>query len=184
MYFKHRYANIFYEKKGNKKETIIILPGWGDTRKTFDYFIDNLKEEYTIYSIDYPGFGNSPIPNKELKIEDYAEIIKDFIKKEKIIDPIIIAHSFGGRITAILLGRYKVKAKKVILIDVAGIKRISIKRTIKTIIYKVIKKICLLCNKQNLLKKIRKYFASADYQVLPPTMIKTFQNIIQEIIYN
>ena len=43
MYYKNGSFEIYYEKYGNKKNTILILPGWGDTRKTFNYLIDNLK---------------------------------------------------------------------------------------------------------------------------------------------
>ena len=27
-----------YKKYGNKSKVLIILPGWGDTRKTFDFY--------------------------------------------------------------------------------------------------------------------------------------------------
>ena len=40
-----------------------------------------------------------------------------------IINPIVIAHSFGGRIAALLCGYYKRSIKKLILMDVAGIKK-------------------------------------------------------------
>ena len=175
MLFKHLDINIFYRKYGNKKNTILILPGWGNTSPTFTNIIDNLKDYFTIYIIDYPNFGNSPTPTKSLTIYDYAEIIKEFIK-EKNIEPIIIAHSFGGRITSILEGKYKVKIKKNILIDVAGIKRKSIKQYIRTIIYKILMKISSKKQKE----KIRNKFSSNDYKELNNTMKQTFKNIIKK----
>ena len=102
MYIKLDDINLYYEKYGNKKQEIIILPGWGDNRKTFYYLINYLKDYFTIYIIDYPGFGNSKFPDKDLTIYDYKEFIIKFIKKLKIKNPIIIAHSFGGRITSLL----------------------------------------------------------------------------------
>ena len=41
MYFEDKNNKIYYEKYGNKKDVIIILPGWGFTRPTFNYLIDN-----------------------------------------------------------------------------------------------------------------------------------------------
>ncbi len=56
MFFEYNNISLYYEKYGNSKNVIIILPGWGDTRKTFNYLIDLLKDYYTIYILDYPGF--------------------------------------------------------------------------------------------------------------------------------
>ena len=95
-------SNIYYEKYGEGKQKILILPGWGDTRSTFNNMINVLKNDYTVYILDYPGFGESTFFNKDLTIYDYAKVIKLFIKKLKINNPIIIAHSFGCRISILL----------------------------------------------------------------------------------
>ena len=64
------------------------------------------------------------------------------MKKLKIINPIIIAHSFGGRITSLLISKFKYKIDKLILIDIAGIKqKKTITKFIKEKIYKLKKKI-------------------------------------------
>lgn len=183
MFYKYNNYNIFYKKIGKGSQNILILPGWGNTRETFRYIIDFFKKQYTIYIIDYPGFGNSPIINKEIDIYDYSDIINSFIKSNNINDPIIIAHSFGGRITSIILDKYKLKAKKIILIDVAGIKRLNPLLFIKQIIYKLLKKllkIIPLKYRYKVYKKIFNYFSSTDYKHLPPNMYKTFQNIIKK----
>ena len=111
MYFTYKYTKIYYEKHGNNKKVILIFPGWGDNRKTFYKMIDDLKDDFTIYIFDYPGFGNSPIPHKDLTIYDYAEIFIEFIKENKINNPIVIGHSFGGRLIITMSGYYKVKFK-------------------------------------------------------------------------
>ena len=181
MYLKHRYCNIFYEKIGENKDVILILPGWGNTRKTFHNIIENLKENYTIYILDYPGFGKSSEIKQEMSIYDYADILRDFLKKEKIKNPIVIAHSFGGRITSILQGKYKIPMKKIVLMDVAGIKRrkkLSVYLKEKT--YKFLKKIVKILKRKDLEEKLLKLFASPDYQAIPDHMRKTFQNIIGE----
>jgi len=184
MYDKFHNLTIYYEKYGIKKDTILILPGWGNTRETFKYIINSLKENYTIYILDYPGFGNSPEPNKILTIYDYALLVKDFIEKQNIISPTIIAHSFGGRLTAIFQGYYKLSFNKIILIDVAGIKRKkSLKTYLKEKTYKLLKKFSYLLPKLKQVafrQKLLLHFASADYKAISPTMQKTFQNIINE----
>ena len=184
MYFNDDGITIYYKKYGESDKVIFILPGWGNTRTTFNNIINFFKDSYTIYIIDYPGFGNSPIPQKDLTIYDYANVIRDFMQEQNIINPIIIAHSFGGRLATILTGYYKEPCDKIIMIDIAGIKpRKTFKALIKEKIYKLLKKLSRFLPKlkqENYLQKLIKVFGSSDYQSLPITMQKTFKNIVNE----
>ena len=173
---------IYYEKYGNKDKNILILPGWGDNRITFRYLIDVLKEYYTIYILDYPGFGNSSFPNRDLEISDYSDLIYNFIISNNIDCPTIIAHSFGGRIVIDLFKRFKLNINGLILMDIAGIKpKKSIFQRIKLRLYKILKKIgFFLPNKikNKYLNKLIKIFGSSDYSRLDPNLRKTFINIV------
>ena len=180
MYIKINNLNIYYEKYGNRKQTIVILPGWGNNRLTFNYLINDLKDYFTIYIIDYPGFGNSSL-NKDLTIYDYTNIIYQFIKKLNLENPILIGHSFGGRIISILTTTYNIKIKKLLLIDVAGLKEYNFKVYIKKKIYKLLKLLVKLLPKKSrnkYLNKLFNKFASNDYKLLPNNLYKTFKNII------
>ena len=179
MFYAYNDINLYYEKYGNSKKSIIILPGWGDTRNTFSYMINFLKDYFTIYIIDYPGFGNSSFPNYNLTIYDYADMVHNFINDLDISNPILIGHSFGGRIITVLTGYYKYNYKNIIYIDSAGIKRKNIR--FKTIIYKLLKKIKFILPrkyKDRWLKYIFKKFASSDYSKLNDNMKNTFKNIV------
>ena len=175
---------IYYEKYGTGKTTILILPGWGETRETFNNMINYLKPHFTIYILDYPGFGNSKFPNRDLTIDDYANLIKDFIKTLNIESPIVIAHSFGGRITALLSGKHKIKFKKLILMDVAGIKhKKTIKQKTRQFIYKFLKKLKLFIPKKfknNYINKLINMFGSSDFKNLNSNIRKSFINVINE----
>lgn len=185
MYFKSDFCDLYFEIYGNGDNNILILPGWGDNRNSFHHIIDYFKDKYTIYIIDYPGFGKSTIPNKELTIYDYANMIKEFMYKYNIDNPIVMAHSFGGRIAVLLNGFYNIPIKKFILIDVAGIKeRKSISQLIKQYMYKLKRKMSIFIkNKKKreiYIANLRKKYASSDYLMLPDTMHKTFKNIVNE----
>lgn len=174
---------IYYEKYGSSNKNILILPGWGDNRKTFDYLISILEKYYSIYIIDYPGFGKSKFPNRDLNISDYSFFIKEFIKDKKISNPTIIAHSFGGRI---VIDMFKdidnLNIKNLILIDIAGIKpKKKIWKKFKEITYKLLKKIGLILSKKirnKYFEYLIKIFGSNDYIKLAPNFRKTFINIV------
>ena len=176
--------NIYYEKHGNKKKEIVILPGWGDTRKTFSNMIETLKTNYTIYILDYPGFGKSSFPKRDLTIYDYAKLITDLLTRLKIKNPIIITHSFGTRIAILLSTVLNTNIEKLIIIDGAGIKRRkNIKNILRKYTYKILKKLKIFIPKRKrkkYLDKLISIFGSTDYKNLNENMRKTFSNIVEE----
>lgn len=184
MYLTLNDITIYYEQYGKSENTILILPGWGNTRETFHHIINHFKDNHSIYILDYPAMGKSPIPSKTLTIYDYTEIIINFMKYNNIKNPIIIAHSFGGRITTLLTSHYKIQAKKLILIDIAGIKpKKTLKKFIKEKTYKLLRHLTKILpkNKQEKARvKLLKIFASTDYNALPLQMKETFKNIVNE----
>lgn len=173
---------IYYEKHGTGNKNILILPGWGDNRITFTYLIDILKDNYTVYIIDYPGFGKSTFPKRDLEINDYSHLVSNFIKEKEIDNPTIIAHSFGGRIVIDLFKKKDVLIKNLILIDIAGIKpKKNIKLKIKEKIYKILRKVSNVLPKKIkilYLNKLIKIFGSSDYANLSSNIRKTFINIV------
>ena len=183
MFFNYKHQKIYYEKIGSGEKTIIILPGWGDVYPTYSSIISHLSSSFTIYYIYYPGFGKSKALSKEFTIYDYSKMILTFIHKNTINNPIILAHSFGGRIASILIGKYHYKCFKLILIDVAGIKHFSLKIFTRKILYKTLKIIRFIipvCLRDIYLTKLIRFFSSPDYLDLPSSMRKTFQNIVGE----
>lgn len=184
MYFEYNDFELYYEKYGEGSKNIVILPGWGETRSTFFRMISYFKNNYTIYIMDYPGFGNSSFPERDLTIYDYSMLIKAFLDKLKIKNPILIAHSFGGRLATILTGIYHIKIEKMVFIDVAGIKpkkrfvakiREKNYKIRKFLIQKFFKK-----KKEKRLERLRAKYGSTDYNSLPVNMLSTFKNIINE----
>ena len=179
MYYNHPLYNLYYEKHGSKNKTIIILPGWGNTRKTWDYFINCFKEYFTIYIFDYPGFGNTLFPNFDLTIYDYAKVFNDFFDQNKINNPIIIGHSFGGRLILLLTNIYNKHFSKIVFMDSAGIKHFSFKKILKKYLYKFLKKLKFLFKDKNkYLQKLLNHFGSTDYKNINQNMQKTFINIV------
>lgn len=184
MYFTDNDITIYYEKYGNNDESIIILPGWGDNRITYTYMINFLKEYYSTYILDYPGFGKSPFPNKDITIYDYSNLIYEWIKSLNIKNPTLISHSFGGRIVTTLLGYYNYEFKNIIYMNSAGIKhKKNIIQKLKTLSYKLLIKTTNLLPKK-LKEKVKNYlfkkYASSDYKNLNTNMRKTFKNIVNE----
>ena len=133
-----RDININYEVSG-VGPPLIFLHGWGSNLHVFDKLVSQINEDYTIYQIDLPGFGESEILDA-YTIEEYAEIINMFCLNLGITKPIFIGHSFGGRIAIKYASLYSVE--KLILISSPGVKeRFDLIKWLKIKMYKISKKL-------------------------------------------
>ena len=120
MYIVYKKSKVYYNKQGSGNNTIVFLHGWGGSTKSFDFICKDLKDEYKCLFIDFPAFGKSEEPKQPYQIFDYEKIVIKILNKERIIRPVLVGHSFGGRI-AILLASDGY-ASKMVLVDSAGLK--------------------------------------------------------------
>ena len=134
--YKNKY--VYFEKTGSGNP-IILLHGWGASSTIFESITNILKTKYTIYTIDLPGFGKSDEPDKPYNLDDYVDLLYQFIIDLDIYNPILLGHSFGGRIAIKFASLYNVS--KLILVDSAGLKQKNfIKTKTKILLYKLKKK--------------------------------------------
>lgn len=110
---------------------IIILHGWGLCGKKYSQ-LSNLLENrgYKVYAPDLPGFGSEPLRSGSMNLGDYVDFLQSFMRKNKILKPILIGHSFGGRIAIKYSWRYPDDISKLILTGVPVIRNKSfVKKT-------------------------------------------------------
>lgn len=121
MYCEIEEQNIYFQKVGKGKD-LILIHGWGTDVSTFWPIVDFLKDKFTLWLLDLPGFGRSDLPKKQFNISDFANIIAGFIKNNNIKNPVVFGHSYGGKISIKLASLYPNLIDKLILEDSSGIK--------------------------------------------------------------
>ena len=179
--------NINYIDEGGG-EAVLLLHGWGSDLKSFAALISLLKTKYRVLAIDYPGFGESDKLKTSFCVDDYCDIVVEFLKKLNIDKVILVGHSYGGRIILKLNNRNDLPfvIEKNVLIDAAGIvdkKDIVVK--IKIVIYKLFKKIFISLpvsseKKDELVMKLRKKLGSSDYGIASKVMQETLVKSVNE----
>ena len=99
--------NVNYIQYGSG-EDIVLLHGWGQNIEMMkplgDCFLDK-----RITILDFPGFGSSEEPTCAYTIYDYVEILEELLQKLEIKNPIVIGHSFGGRVAIVYASRNNVE---------------------------------------------------------------------------
>ncbi len=163
---------------------MIVMHGWGCCASTVRLLADaSANSDTSVYNLDLPGFGDSPEPEQVWSVYDYASAVEAFCRKLGLESPVLVGHSFGGRIAIILASRMPVS--KVILVDAAGIKpRRSLKYYIKVYGFKVAKRMApLLMGRKragSLIEKMRGRAGSGDYASATPKMRAVMSKVVNE----
>jgi pimeloyl-ACP methyl ester carboxylesterase len=166
-------TDINYVQYGNEKgKDIVLLHGWAQNIEMMDPIGRRLQDDFKITLIDLPGFGESNEPPHGWTIYDYYEAIDELLQKLNIENPIIIGHSFGGRL-GIIYASEKPVTKLVLL--AAPFRRTNKKATVKIKILKLLKKLPILNRYENYVKS---KIGSVDYKSATPTMRRVLVNVI------
>ena len=144
-------VNINYEFYDNEsKINLVYLHGWGQNIQMMMPIAKPFIKKYNVLIIDLPGFGDSAEPNEVWSIEDYSDMVYELTKELKMNNPILIGHSFGGKISLSFATKYK--TKKLVLL--ACPYRVENKKlTTKQKIFKVLKKVPGLNKLESTIKK-------------------------------
>lgn len=103
------------------KAPIIILHGWKLNSNKYQKLKTILSDKgHTVFTPDLPGFGKNSDIDRIYSPEDYADFVTGFIKKNKINSPILIGHSFGGRISLVIGATSPSLLKSLVLTGVPG----------------------------------------------------------------
>lgn len=126
---------VFYDNKSNIN--LIYLHGWGQNIEMMMPIAKPFTDKYNVLIIDLPGFGLSDEPKEAWTLYDYADMVNFFAKEFKLDSPILIGHSFGGKISICYALKYK--TKKLVLLAAPYDRKIT-KPTLKMKVFKILKK--------------------------------------------
>ncbi len=110
---------------------IVFLHGWGGSLSSFKGAFD-AAESWGLKAVNFEFPKTVP---HDWGIYDYGEQVKTFLESKKLANPIVVGHSFGGRV-AIILAAQKM-CSKLVLVDSAGMKpRFDLRKKISIARYK------------------------------------------------
>lgn len=151
--------------------TMVLLHGWGQNiemmKPVGDAFLDN-----DIIIVDLPGYGKSEEPPFAYDVDDYVSVIKQLLDELKVKKPILIGHSFGGKISLLYASKYDVE--KLVLLA-SPFKQEIKKLSLKTKVLKQLKKVPGLNKFEEFAKR---HIGSDDYRNASPLMRKILVNTV------
>ncbi|MCQ2973862.1 MAG: alpha/beta hydrolase [Bacteroidales bacterium] len=172
---------VHYKTTGTGQD-VLLLHGWGCNTEIWKNLQTGLETNYRVTSIDFPGFGKSEEPKEVWGVEQYTCCTEDLIKNLNLVDPVLIGHSFGGRVSILLSSRNH-NIKKVILTDSAGVKPQNTKISVSRIFSKM-KKLSTKIIGEKATEKLVKPFvntmASEDYKNASGMMKEILKKVVDE----
>lgn len=104
---------MFAEVYGEQPPDVMALHGWGRRGNDFNAVL----EGFSAIAPDLPGFGASPVPDEVIGAEAYADIVAGILD---LFDrpPVLVGHSFGGRVAVCLAAKHPDRVGPLILTGV------------------------------------------------------------------
>ncbi len=96
-------GTLFGERTGDGPIRVLWLHGWGRSHRDFSVAASLLASHgVASVALDLPGFGASPLPPVAGGARYYAELLRPVIGELSSAPLVLVGHSFGGRVAAVL----------------------------------------------------------------------------------
>lgn len=175
-----------YLEEGSGRD-VILLHGWGQNKEMMNNIFEHLKDRFHVYSLDFPGFGESDDPPEAWGVPEYRDFLKAFIDANGIEEPILIGHSFGCRVAIRYAAMYPDDVRRMCLTGAAGIKpKRGLDYQIRTKAYKAGKWFLKVTGQNEKLEELQNRSGSEDYRnakgIMRPTFVKVVNDDVTDIL--
>ena len=161
-------GQLFGQVYGDGTPQILWLHGWGRSSADFTAAAEILaRGGVASVALDLPGFGASPLPPFVGGAREYADLLAPAVR-EIFGDstPIVVGHSFGGRIATVMAARHPDMFSHLILTGAPLLAREGASRR-SPWPYRTIKKLAALgVVSPARLERAKKQYGSADYRAV------------------
>ena len=167
-----RVKGVSYLQKGEGKD-LVFFHGYLSSKEAFSAQIAYFSRFYRVTAFDFLGQGQSEGLLFPFSVEDYAVWTEGILAELGVLQPTVIAHSFGCRVAVKMAKRRGQVFDKIILTGPAGVVfPRGIRYRIRVKAYRFMKKIA-----PNFAEK---HFGSAEYRTLSGVMRESYKKIVNE----
>lgn len=183
------YANgaLFGESFGSERARLLVLHGWRHDHHDFDQLLSRCSGlGISSLALDLPGFGDSPPPKIAWGTIEYAKCVLSVLD-EMAPNPVILGHSFGGRIALQIAATYPDRIEGLIL---TGVPLVTVQGKPRSRMpYRMIRKLAELgLVSDSRLEQARQRYGSEDYRsangVMREVLVRTVNEHYDEIVPN
>lgn len=172
---------------------LLLLHGWGPSSVTLDKHLlplaRQLQGQYEVTMLEFPGHGTSGTPRDEFGVTEYAEWTLKAMDQLALKNPVIVAHSFGGRVALYLAAHHPDRVSALVLTGCAGLRpKKTLKGWVRTRIFQAgrlgVQALGLIpalkYKSEDWLAALRLAFSSQDYLATPEALRGSFSKIVRQ----
>jgi pimeloyl-ACP methyl ester carboxylesterase len=101
---------------------LVMLHGWGDAGSTFQFVVDELKEDWFVIAPDWRGFGDTRGRAESYWFPDYLADLDALLTIYSPDEPVaILGHSMGGNVAGLYAGVFPDRVAKFINVEGFGL---------------------------------------------------------------
>ncbi len=106
---------VHYEVFGRGRPVILLhgwLGSWGLWQETMAY----LGRSYRTYALDFWGFGESGKKRETYAVQDFVNLVEQFMERLGIVQAPLVGHSMGGTVSLAVAIQYPERVSKAVVI--------------------------------------------------------------------
>ncbi|MBW8764609.1 MAG: alpha/beta fold hydrolase [Microbacterium sp.] len=95
--------------------TFVMVPGIGVSSRYFQPLAAELARRGRVFLVDLPGYGAAPNPRRDVPLTGHADVLAGFLRESGIENPVLVGHSMGSEVVAILAERDRDVSDRIVL---------------------------------------------------------------------
>jgi len=134
---------VHYETHGHGRP-VVLLHGWLESWDHWLGTMESLGRNHKAYALDFWGFGESGKQEGSFSVQDYVEMVAQFMERLGIARAPIVGHSMGGTVSLGVALEYPERVQKVAVVGspiegggLALFLRLAARRFLASLAYKV-----------------------------------------------
>lgn len=164
-----------------EEKVILILHGWGSSAKSWSAIKEMLENNgLKVFLPDLPGFGQSFSLKKPWSVQDYANWVKDYCRKNNLSSFFLMGHSFGGAVAFQYALFFPSDIKKLLLVSPALIRIRDRKKEALVKIAKFYNRFSFLPFHSLVKRAIYRFFLHSDYPLTQNSLRETYLKAIKQ----
>lgn len=108
---------IHYLRTGGAKEPVVLLHGLTGNGACWTPLARMLEGDFDVVMPDARGHGGSSAPHHGYRYDDHASDVVGLIRGLELSHPVLIGHSMGGMIAAVVASRESIGVRGLVLVD-------------------------------------------------------------------
>lgn len=109
-------ATLVAEHRGSGEPTYVLIHGIGMGRSVFADLVAHLHGSGEVVSVDLPGYGEAPEPERVLTMERTADLVAAYLRSAVREPAVLVGHSMGAQVALEVAVRHPESVAKLVLV--------------------------------------------------------------------